>query len=138
MTIRGHVVDASVLVAAMVDSAVDGQWAEDVVGAGHLVAPQLAVVETLNILRRMEASGQITDLEATASQRDLHQLPIELMPIRPFEERIWQLRANLTSYDAWYVAVAEALELPLATLDRRLAQAPGPECEFELPDGARL
>jgi predicted nucleic acid-binding protein len=55
------------------------------------------------------------------------------MPVRPFEERIWQLRANLTSYDAWYVAVAESFGFPLATLDRRLAQAPGPECGFVLP-----
>ncbi|HSN53180.1 MAG TPA: type II toxin-antitoxin system VapC family toxin [Candidatus Sulfomarinibacteraceae bacterium] len=121
------------LVAALIDSAADGRWAEEIVGSSHLIAPQLAVVETLNILRRMESSGQISELEAAAAQRDLHELPIELMPIRPFEERIWQLRVNLTSCDAWYVAVAEALGLPLATLDRRLAEAPGTKCEFLLP-----
>ncbi len=133
MTDRSCVVDASVLVAALVDSGAEGRWAEDVVGAGHTIAPQLVVVETLNILRRMEISGQITDLEASAAQRDLHRLAIELAPIRPFEERIWQLRSNLTCYDAWYVAVAEACNLPLATLDRRLAEASGPLCEFMLP-----
>ncbi len=133
MTGRGCAVDASVLVAALIDSAADGRWAEHVVGGGQLVAPQLVVVETLNILRRMEVSGQISALEAGAAQRDLHELPIELIPIRPFEERIWQLRANLTCYDAWYVAVAEVFDLPLATLDRRLAEAPGPECGFALP-----
>jgi predicted nucleic acid-binding protein len=52
------------------------------------------------------------------------------MPIRPFEDRIWQLRRNLTCHDAWYVAIAEALSLPLATLDRRLARATGTHCEF--------
>lgn len=133
MTNRGWVVDASVLVAALVDSAAEGRWAEDVVSDGDLTAPQLAVVETMNILRRMEASGVITGLEAAAAQHDLHELSIELMPIRPFEKRIWELRSNLTCYDAWYVAVAEALGLPLATLDRRLIEAPGPECEFALP-----
>jgi predicted nucleic acid-binding protein len=133
MTSRGFTVDASVLVAALVSSAEDGRWAEGVIGGGDLIAPQLVVVETLNILRRLEASGQITTLEATTAQQDLQRLPIELMPVRPFEERIWQLRANLTSYDAWYVAVAESFGLPLATLDRRLAQAPGPECELVLP-----
>jgi len=56
------------------------------------------------------------------------------MPIRPFEDRIWQLRRNLTCYDAWYVATAEALEIPLATLDRRLARAPGPRCIIVGPE----
>ena len=51
----------------------------------------------------------------------------------PFAERIWELRANVTSYDAWYVAVAEAAGLPLATLDSRLARANGPNCKFILP-----
>ena len=134
MTSRGCVVDASVVVAALVSSDDTGRWAEEIVGGGHLAAPQLVIVETLNILRRMEASEQIAGLEAAAAQRNLHDLPIDLAPIRPFEERIWQLRANLTSYDAWYVAVAEVLGLPLATLDRRLAEAPGPTCAFAIPD----
>ncbi|MEE4271695.1 MAG: type II toxin-antitoxin system VapC family toxin [Thermoanaerobaculales bacterium] len=134
MTSRGCVVDASVVVAALVSSDDAGRWAEEIVGGGHLAAPQLVIVETLNILRRMEASEQIAGLEAAAAQRNLHDLPIDLAPIRSFEERIWQLRANLTSYDAWYVAVAEVLGLPLATLDRRLAEAPGPTCAFAIPD----
>ena len=86
------------------------------------------------ILRRLERSGNITELEAAAAQQDLQELAIELLPITGFADRIWQLRHNLTCYDAWYVAAAEALELPLATLDRRLAEAPGPQCAFHLPD----
>jgi predicted nucleic acid-binding protein len=129
----GHVVDASVLVAALVDSGADGPWSEQVIAEGFLMAPHLAVVESLNILRRLELAKQIGELEAAAAQRNLHDLEIELMPIRPFEERIWQLRQNLTCYDAWYVAVAEAMELPLATLDRRLAEARGPRCTIRLP-----
>lgn len=132
-TLAGHVVDASVLVAALVDAGADGRWSEQVLAGGFLAAPHLAVVETLNILRRLESAGQLTALEAASAQADLHELHIELLSIRPFEQRIWELRHNLTCYDAWYVAVSEALELPLATLDRRLAAAAGPRCEFRVP-----
>ncbi len=58
-----------------------------------------------------------------------------LLPFAPFEERIWELRHNLTAYDAWYVAVAEALDCPLVTLDIRLSRAPGPTCAFITPPG---
>ena len=54
-------------------------------------------------------------------------------PFAPFAERVWVLRANLTSYDAWYVALAEALDCPFATLDRKLGRAHGPRCEIILP-----
>ena len=50
-----------------------------------------------------------------------------------FAERVWELRANLSSYDAWYVAIAELADMPLATLDQKLTRAPGPGCEFLLP-----
>jgi predicted nucleic acid-binding protein len=129
----GHVIDASVLVAALVDSGPDGLWSEQIMGQGFVVSPELVVVESLNILRRLESAGLLTKLEASSAQRDLHDLEIELLPVRPFEDRIWQLRRNLTCYDAWYVAVAEALELPLATLDRHLTRATGPECSFRIP-----
>jgi predicted nucleic acid-binding protein len=130
----GHIVDASVLVAALVDSGEDGVWSERVIAGGYLAAPELAIVEAMNILRRLELGEQLTALEASSAQRDLHDLVIELLPVRPFEERIWQLRPNLTCYDAWYVAVAEALEMPLATLDRRLARAPGLRCQIIVPE----
>ena len=55
---------------------------------------------------------------------------MELFPYASFAERIWALRQNVTCYDAWYVAVAEALSAPLATLDNRLAKASGPRCQF--------
>ena len=127
------VVDASLLVAATVDAGPEGAWAEDVVAAGNLVAPDLALVEATNILRRLELAGRLERLEATEAARDLLQLGVELVPFAPFAERIWELRANVTSYDAWYVAAAEELDLPLATVDRRLAGATGPRCRFLLP-----
>jgi predicted nucleic acid-binding protein len=130
------VLDASVLVAATSDNGTEGVWAEEVVGAGGLVAPHLALVEATNILRRLELTGKLGRLEAGAAARDLLMIELELVPFGPFAERVWELRSNVTSYDAWYVAAAEELDLPLATLDRPLASAPGPRCRFLLPPTA--
>lgn len=127
------VIDASALVAALVDSGSEGDWAEEVTASGPLLAPELILVETANTLRRLESSGAISRLEANSAFRDLMRLELDLLPFAPFAERVWELRRNLTSYDAWYVAVAEAFEYPLATLDRRLTRAAGPACEFTMP-----
>lgn len=121
------------LIAALVDSGPHGQWAEDVLAAGALHAPELARVEAANILRRLERAREITTPEANAAYEDLVQLNIELFSFDPFADRIWELRHTITSYDAWYVALAEALKLPLATLDERLSRAEGPSCDFQLP-----
>jgi predicted nucleic acid-binding protein len=126
-------VDASVLVAALVDSGRHGEWAENVVAGGSLHAPELARVETANILRRLERAGKVTTPEANAAYEDLVQLNIELFSFDPFADRIWELRHNVASYDAWYVALAEVLKLPLATLDERLSRAKGPTCDFQVP-----
>ena len=61
------------------------------------------------------------------------QLDIDLFPFEPFADRIWELRHNVTSYDAWYVALAEALKLPLATLDEPLSKSNGVTCKFLTP-----
>lgn len=127
------VVDASVLVALTADSGPEGAWAEQIVGAGGLVAPHLVLAEATNILRRLELAGKLGRLEAGAAARDLLQLELTLLPFGPFGDRVWELRDHVTSYDAWYVAVAEELDLPFATLDRALAKAHGPRCRFLLP-----
>ncbi len=127
------VIDASVLVAALVDSGREGRWAESAIDQGPLAAPELALVEAGNILRRLEKRAHISRIEATAAHADLPRLELELFPFAPFAERIWALRGNLTSYDAWYVALAEALDWPLLTLDRRLSRARGPNCEIITP-----
>ena len=127
------VTDASVLVAALVDAGREGQWAESAVAEGDLAAPELVLVETTNILRRLEQAGEITRLEATSAHRDLLRLDLALFPFAPFAERVWALRNNLSSYDAWYVALAEALGCPLLTLDARLSRASGPGCEIVIP-----
>lgn len=127
------VVDSSVLVAALVDTGPDGIWAENVLEGGALYAPELVHVEATNVLRRLELGKKITTLEASAAYEDLARLEMELFPFAPFAERIWELRPTVTSYDAWYVSVAEAIGFPLATLDGRLAKSPGPKCAFLTP-----
>ena len=128
------VVDSSVLVRALaVDSGADGQWAEAILDSGPLHAPEFVYAEVTDALRKLERAKDITTADAIAAHEDLLEINLELFSFEPFAERIWELRHNLTSYDAWYVAVAEALGLPLATLDERLARASGPTCDFLTP-----
>lgn len=126
-------VDASVLVAALVDSGNEGTWAETLIASEALVAPELALVESTNILRRLELAGNLSPVESGLAQRDLMRLDLQLFPFHPFAARVWDLRSNITSYDAWYVALAEALECPLATLDAKLTGASGVRCRFRHP-----
>jgi predicted nucleic acid-binding protein len=127
------VVDSSVLVAALVDSGPNGIWAEEVLSRGSLLAPELARVEATNILRLLELAKQLTTPEANAAHEDLMQLDLEVYSFEPFAERVWELRHTVTSYDAWYVALAEALGLPLATMDGRLSRARAVNCRFLTP-----
>ena len=126
-------VDASLVVAALTDTGPGGEWAEGVVEQGESIAPHLVLVETMNALRRGELASRLSRLEASTAALDLVVLQIELLPFAPFAARVWELRNNLTSYDAWYVAVAETFDIPLATLDHRLAASPGSRCRFLLP-----
>ncbi len=120
------VIDASAVVAALVDSGRDGKWAEAAVAANALAAPELVLAESVNILRRLERTGIVSRSEANGAQADLLGLNIELFPFAPFARRVRELRRNLTSCDAWYVA-----------LDRRLGRAPGPNCTVVAPTRPR-
>jgi predicted nucleic acid-binding protein len=124
------VVDASAVVAALADSGADGRWAESLLASDTLAAPHLMPAEAANILRRSALSGAISAEQASLAHADLLDLRVELFPYAPFAARIWALRENVTCYDAWYVAIAEAIDAPLATLDGRLAKASGPGCRF--------
>jgi predicted nucleic acid-binding protein len=127
------VVDASVVVAALVDGGGAGRWADALVSSDDLAAPHLMPVEVANVLRRAAGAGDISQDVAALAHGDLLALRVALFPYEPFAGRVWELRNNLTAYDAWYVAVAESLDTPLATLDRRLNKARGPRCQFALP-----
>ena len=124
------IIDASMVVAALVDSGRDGRWADALLVSDSLTAPHLLTAEASNILRRSALAGAISPEQASLAHADLLDLRVELFPYAPFASRIWELRENVTCYDAWYVAVAEALSAPLATLDIRLTKAPGPHCRF--------
>lgn len=130
------VLDASALVALLLDAGGAGAWVAGQVDGRHLAAPELAMYETANVLRRRAASGAVSDGEATLAHEDLHALALELWPYSLFAKRIWQLRGSVTVYDAAYVAVAERLGADLVTLDGRLGRASGPTCPvLTLPAG---
>jgi predicted nucleic acid-binding protein len=128
------VADASVIVSALLGVDADGAFAlEALHEAQTIAAPHLAPAEATYAIRRLARTGEVSDAEASIAMREAVDLTMLLYPFAPFAERVWQLRANVTPYDAWYVAVAEALDVPLATLDLRLAAAPGPRCRFLTP-----
>ena len=129
------VIDASLVVAAVIDVGKVGEWAEAVLLDGPLAAPALMPAEVGNILRRAGLASDISEDAAAQAHADLLALRVRLFPYVPFGSRVWELRATLTAYDAWYVALAESLDSPLATLDRRMARAPGPRCRFRTPPG---
>lgn len=127
------VVDASVVVAAFVDSGEVGRWAAQQLGRGRLAAPHLMPVEVASVLRRAEMARDLSPDIASLAYADLLDLPADLFPYEPFADRVWELRHTVTAYDAWYIALAESLETTLFTLDRRLEAAPGPTCHFDTP-----
>lgn len=129
------VVDASMVVAGLVDSGPDGTWADQLLADNRLAAPHLMLVEAENTLRRAAHVGDISDDTAASAHADLLNLRVQLFTYRPFASRVWQLRHSVTAYDGWYVAIAEELGAFLATLDHRLAAAPGPRCEFVTAPG---
>lgn len=129
-----HVVcDASAIVALLVDSGPDGAWvAQQLDGAG-LGAPTLMPFEAANILRRHQLAGTISADQAAQAHADLVDLPVDEWPHRLLASRVWELRENLTVYDAAYVALAEILDDPLITLDGRIGRSPRVRCEVRSP-----
>jgi predicted nucleic acid-binding protein len=127
------VCDASALTAALIDGGPDGTWATEAFNGVDLAAPTLAAFETANILRRQELAGLISPDQAAQAHTDLLDLAIEYWPYELLATRAWQLRSNLSIYDASYVALAELLETTLVTLDGRISRAPGPQCPIATP-----
>ncbi len=121
------------MVAALVDGHSDGQWSARILGSDDIAAPELMLIETANVLRRLERAKHITQLEATSAHRDLLRADIEIFPYEPLAEGVWQLRTNLASYDAAYAALAQSLDARLATLDAKLARAAAKVCRCLTP-----
>lgn len=96
-----------------------------------LHAPHLLDVEVAQVIRRYAAAGEIDSERGLTALADLTDLPLRRYPHDILLPRIWELRKNLTAYDAAYVALAEALDAPLLTRDRRLAAATGHRAQIE-------
>jgi predicted nucleic acid-binding protein len=126
------VVDASVVATALADDADDGDRARARIRGEVLAAPELMDLEVASVLRRQLRAGAIDLRRAEFALTDLAELPVRRVSHEPLLLRCWQLRDNLTVYDAAYVALAEALDADLLTGDRRLASATGPRCHIEV------
>ena len=127
------VIDAGVALAALLDDDEHTAWAREVMSEGNLAAPELLSVEVSHLLRKSVSQGLLTAREGRDALLDLLDVVDDFYPHGPFVPRIWELHPNVTSYDPAYVALAEALGAPLATLDRKLCRASGPRCEFLQP-----
>jgi predicted nucleic acid-binding protein len=127
------VCDASALAALLLDSGPDGQWVAQALEPSEIAAPTLLTYETANVIRRHELAGQISPDQSAQAHADLLDLAIELWPYDLLATRAWELRQNLSIYDAAYVALAEIADVTLVTLDKRLAKAPGTRCRIVTP-----
>ena len=125
--------DASILANVIGDDGADGRRARsEVRSAGELAAPDLVDVEAVAVLRKRWMAGTISDIRFEEAIDDLEAIEMERYPALPLMRRSYDLRANVTSYDATYIALAEVLDCELLTGDRRLARAPGPRCVIRL------
>ena len=127
------VVDASILANVVGDDSVDGRRTRsEIRSAVDVAAPDLVDVETLAVLRKRWLAGTITDRRFAAAVGDLEAIDLDRYPTLRLMRRAYELRANVTAYDATYVALAEALDCELLTGDRRLANAPGSRCPIRV------
>jgi predicted nucleic acid-binding protein len=126
------VVDASVLAPALADDGSGGDRARARLAGETIAAPELIDVEVVSVVRRAARAGRMEERRSAQALADLAALPLRRAPHLPLLERVWELRENLTVYDAAYVALAEAIGAPLLTADSALVDAPGARCPVEL------
>lgn len=117
------VIDASACVELLIGASLADRIA-DAVRNAKLFAPDIVTAEVLQALRGLERGGLLTETRASLAVQRLRESSIVRMPTQPLISRIWSLRANLSSYDACYVALADVLNSPLLSTDAKLAQAP--------------
>lgn len=131
--------DASVLVNALADDGNDGDLARERISRDtSLHCPHLVDLEVLSVLRRREAAGDLDTRRSNLALDDLEELAIVRYPHLPFASRIWELRKNLTSYDACYIALAESLNVTFVTADAGLQGVPGVKCDVEVVSWGKL
>jgi predicted nucleic acid-binding protein len=127
------VVDASAVIEVLLNTDAGETVADRLLNPSETVAaPHLLDVEVLQVLRRYTLAGNLDAERGQQAVEDLRDLPIARYPHEPFVQRIWEMRHNVTAYDAAYIALAEALDCALLTRDERLAAAPGHDATIEL------
>lgn len=126
------VVDASVLATALADDGADGDLVRNRLRGERLVAPELVDLEVLSTFRRAARGGRLDDRRSGQALEDLAALPLRRVSHLPLVDRIWELRDNLSAYDASYVALAEMLDCPLLTADGGIVKASGVRCVVEV------
>jgi predicted nucleic acid-binding protein len=128
------VLDASVFVDALVGVGTHGQRARrELLDVSVLQVPAIFGAEAASALRALIARGELDPIRATAAIEQIRTARMLQYPFEPFCRRVWELRANLSIYDAWYVALAEQLGTELVTADERLLRAVGPRCPIRGP-----
>jgi predicted nucleic acid-binding protein len=127
------VVDASAVLEVLLSTPAAVNIEERLFGADEtLHAPHLIDVEVAQVLRRYAISGRAGPARFEMALADFLELPLNRYPHEVLLPRVWELRDNMTAYDAVYVALAEALDAPLLTCDRRLATAAGHRARIEV------
>ena len=128
------VVDASAVIDLLLDDGARGDWVRDELkGRDVLHAPQLIDYETLAVTRQKLLQNEVSTNRADGAIKDFVALRIRRYPPRAFLSRTLELRDSVTSYDAFYVALAEALGCPLVTTDIRLSRSHGHDAEIRSP-----
>jgi len=122
------VIDASVLVDALL---VAGP-ARIRLASDNLQAPELIDAELLSVLRRLVLADNLQEGHALQALATANRLGLRRHQMRSLWPRAWELRTNLSAYDALYVALAEQLDAPLLTADARIARAPGLLCSVQV------
>jgi predicted nucleic acid-binding protein len=127
------VVDASAVIDLVLAKPASGDILERICARdSQALAPELIEVEVLHVLRRLVLGDELPADRAALAIGYFHDLPIRTMGHRMLARRIWELKHQLSAYDGAYVALAEALDAPLLTSDRRLAASQGHHARIEL------
>lgn len=130
------VLDASAYVEALTAATPVGEAAREALGSQvRWHAPAILPAEVLSAVRGLVLGGHLAEYRANRARQRLGQSRFHLHEFAPHAARVWELRENLTVYDAWYVAVAEALGATLVTTDGRLTAAGGVRCDVRLVGG---
>lgn len=127
------VLDASVLADALCGSGLTADAARKAIRGRRWAAPEHLRVETFSVIRGRALGGKLSHEAGARAVRRLGGVVVRTLSCSPLLDRMWQLRDNMSGYDAAYVAAAELLAVPLVTGDRRVAAAPGLECVVVVP-----